>query len=256
MTTHLDQKKLSAAATKNALVNWFGAEPEARYSIIRPSEKVDVLLVQTVKDAEQSRGWAEEPEMQSWQKYGAWYKSALPANDVVRALDEMLEEGTRYSVETETSARFRVEPHYEPRFVNGLAVRHFFFNSLYPQRVAVGPDGVAFTNLFMHLKRSTSREESPKTLQYRIIDEEGKTVTQNQLCDLSFATGKTDCYVSAKISFKLNELGTFNLEVALPGLETSLYTHHFTVAREQHKGDPSTLKELAAQRSEHRCKDE
>jgi len=176
MTTHLVQQKLSAAATNDALANWFAAEPEARYSIFRPSANVDVLLIQTVKDAEQSRSWAEDPEMQSWQKYGAWYEAALPANDVAQALDEMLEEDTRYSVETEASASFRVEPHYEPRFVGGLAVRHFFFNSLYPQRVAVGPDGVAFANLFMHLKRSTSREESPKTLQYRIIDEEGKTV--------------------------------------------------------------------------------
>ena len=250
MASNVEQHTLSAKETRAALGDWVSTDQQARYSIFRPSASADILLIQTVKDVEQSKSWADGAEMQVWQQYGSQYDAALAASDVALRLDELVEEDCTYAVEIEVDASFHVEPHEELHFVEGMAVRHFFFNSLYPDRIAMGNDGSVFANLFMHLKRAHSKEESRQTLEYGIVRDDGKTVALNELCELSFAAGKVDSYVEAKIAFKLNNIGSFRLEVGLPGHDVPLHTHAFAAIREERRGDEATLKELAVQRSE------
>ena len=250
MTSHVEQSTLSAQDTRKALDGWFSTDQRSLYSIFRPSATAEILLIQTVNDAEQSKSWAEGSEMQVWQKYGSQYEAALAAADVAKALDELVEDGRSYAVEIEPEGSFHVEPHEELHYVDGLAVSHFVFNSLYPDRVTMGNDGSIFAHLFMHLKRGQSEEESKRTLEYRIVRDDGKIVAQDELSELSFAPGKSESYLGAKIAFKLNDIGSFCLEVILPGLDTPLHSHRFAAAREERRGDPATLKELAVQRSE------
>ena len=251
MTTHLERSILTAKETRKALAGWVAASQRSLYSVFRPSATAEILLIQTVNDAEQSSNWAAGPEMQVWQKYGAQYEAALAAADVANALAGVVEEERSYAVEIEPESSFHVEPYQELHFVDELAVRYFVFNGLYPDRVTMGNDGSVFANLFIHLKRGgPSQEESSRTLEYRIIRDDGKTVAQAELCELSFAAGKPDTYVGAKVAFKLNDTGSFRLEVTLPGMDTPLHTHAFAAVREQRLGDPATLRELAGQRSE------
>jgi hypothetical protein len=250
MASHVEHHTLSAQETRQALSGWIAADQQARYSIFRPSASADILLIQTVKDTEQSKSWAEGAEMQTWQRYGSQYDAVLAASDVVQTLDELVQEDLAYTVEIEPNASFHVEPHEELNFVDGVAVSHLFFNSLYPNRISMGNDGSVFANLFMHLKRAHSREESVRTIEYRIVRDDGKTVSQSELCELSFAPGKTDSYVGTKIAFKLNDIGSFRLEILLPGQDAPLHSHAFAAVRDERRGDPATLKELAAQRSE------
>ncbi len=224
MTSHVEQNTLSAKETREALTGWFSTDHQTRYSIFRPSATADVLLIQTVRDAEQSKSWAEGPEMQVWQKYGSQYAATLAAADVAKALNELVEDDRSYAVEIEPEGSFHVEPHEELHFVDGLAVRHFFFNSLYPDRVAMGNDGSIFANLFMYLKRGQSNEDSKRTLEYSIVRDDGKIVARDELCEFSFASGKSDSYVGAKIAFKLNNTGSFRLEVILPESDTPLHS--------------------------------
>ncbi len=250
MTSHVELSTLSANETRQALTGWFSTDPQSQYSIFRPSSTAEILLIQTIKDAEQSNSWAEGPEMQEWQKYGSQYAATLAAADVAKALDELVEDDRTYAVEIEPDASFHVEPHEELHFVDGLAVRHFFFNSLYPDLITMGNDGSIFANLFMHLKRGQTSEESRRTLEYQIVRDDGKTVARDEFSEVSFAPGKSDSYIATKIAFKLNDIGSFLLEVNLPGSDTPLHAHRFAAVREKRRGDPATLKELAVQRSQ------
>ena len=95
MASNVEQHTLSAKETRAALGDWVSTDQQARYSIFRPSASADILLIQTVKDVEQSKSWADGAEMQVWQQYGSQYDAALAASDVALRLDELVEEGAK-----------------------------------------------------------------------------------------------------------------------------------------------------------------